>query len=78
MSSVYDLIGGAFAFMDAPFGVHPKDRERALAYRDAAVAANMKWAEVERDIRSYCASFPKVEADKQVERARRLFAGHFE
>ena len=50
MSAIYDQIKGAFAFMDAPFGLHPRDRERAVAYRKAAVAAGLSWADAEADV----------------------------
>ena len=55
MSPVYELVGGAFAHMTAHFGVHPLDRRRAAAYLEAAVEANITWADAEQDIREYLA-----------------------
>lgn len=52
-SKAYHLVAGGFAGMTAPFGVHPKDRERAAAYRDEAVRQGVTWAEAEQDIRTY-------------------------
>ena len=74
MSQIYDQIKGAFAFMDAPFAVHPKDQQRAAAYRDAAVAAGLSWADAENDVRAYAAeqSWTAAETEKQVERAARF------
>ena len=74
MSSLYDQIKGGFAFMDAPFGVHPRDRERALAYRDAAVAAGLGWADAEADVRAYAAEkgWTADLTEEQVGRARKL------
>jgi hypothetical protein len=74
VSPVYDLIKGAFAFMDAPFGLHPRDRERAVAYRKAAIAAGLTWADAEADVRAYGASkgWTPAETQKQVDRAAKL------
>lgn len=74
MSPIYDQIKGAFAFMDAPFGLHPRDRERAVAYRKAAVAAGLTWADAEGDVRAYAATkgWTPAETQKQVERAGKL------
>ena len=74
MSVLYDQIKGGFAFMDAPFGLHPNDRKRAVAYRKAAVAAGLTWADAEADVRAYAAAkgWTAEETAKQVERARKL------
>lgn len=74
MSALYDQIKGAFAFMEAPFGVHPKDRERAVAYRRAAVAAGLRWADAEVDVRAYAAEkgWDPAFTEEQVKRARKL------
>ena len=53
MSEVFYLIGGAFAGMTAPFAVHPNDRARAFRYLEAAMQANIAWADAEADIRAY-------------------------
>ena len=74
MSSVSHLIGGGFAHMDAPFGVHPRDRERAVAYRKAAAAAGVSWAEAEQDVRDYAAArgWTAEATEAQVKRAEKL------
>jgi hypothetical protein len=53
MSSVGNLIGGAFSHGTAPFAVHPLDAERAFNYLDAARKAKISWADAEDDIRQY-------------------------
>lgn len=74
-SSVYEKLGGAFAFMTAPFGVHPKDRERAEPYRDAAIAAGLQWNNIEADIREYLATHRATSdfVEDQVGRAKKFF-----
>ncbi|ARS26972.1 hypothetical protein [Sphingomonas sp. KC8] len=52
-SPIYEQVGGGFAFMSAPFAVHPKDKERAHAYRSAAAKAGLSWLQVEADVRAY-------------------------
>ncbi|RUW59176.1 hypothetical protein [Mesorhizobium sp. M4B.F.Ca.ET.049.02.1.2] len=47
------LVAGGFAYMDASFAVHPKDRERALLYMQEALAAGLSWHEVERQLIAY-------------------------
>ena len=78
MSIIYEQVRGAFAFMDAPFGVHPRDHERALVYRDAAMGAGLSWADAADDIRTYAAEqrwSPEKTAD-QIARARRFLTPH--
>lgn len=72
MSSVSHLIGGAFAFMDAPFAVHPNDRRRAAEYLTEALAAHVRWHEAEHDIRDYLASkgCDAARIQKEVDAAR--------
>lgn len=74
MSPIYDKIKGGFAFMNAPFGLHPNDRERAVEYRKAALAAGLKWADAEGDVRAYAASkgWTAEETEKQVAWAVKL------
>lgn len=74
MSPVYHLISGGCAHMDAPFGLHPRDRERAVAYRKAAAAAGVSWAAAEQDVRDYAASkgWNAETTEKQVKRAEKL------
>lgn len=74
MSSISSLIGGAFAFMEAPFGLHPRDRERAAEYLVAALEAGLTWADAEQDIRDYGASkgWKPAEVQKQVDRGAKL------
>ncbi|MDO9223585.1 MAG: hypothetical protein Q7U20_07725 [Caulobacter sp.] len=74
MSALYDKIKGGFAFMEAPFGVHPRDRERAVEYRKAAKEMGLTWRDAEEDVRRYCAEqgWNDVETQKQVERAKKL------
>ena len=74
MSAIYDQIKGAFAFMDAPFGLHPRDRERAVAYRKAAVAAGLTWADAEADVRAYATAkgWTAAQTQEQVARAEKL------
>lgn len=71
-SPVYDLVGGAFAHLTAPFASHPLDRQRAFSYLAAAIQQNVSWAQAEQDIRHYLASqgcTPDY-IDDEVERAR--------
>lgn len=74
MSVLYDQIKGGVVFMDAPFGLHPNDRKRAVAYRKAVVAAGLSWADAEADVRAYAASkgWTAEETAKQAARARIL------
>ncbi len=74
-SPVYGKVGGAFAFMTAPFAVHPNDRKRAEEYRDAATAAGLQWPDIEADIREYLATHKVTPdfMDEQVSRARKFF-----
>jgi hypothetical protein len=73
-SPLYNLIKGAFAFMDAPFGLHPADRKRAVEYRKQAAASGLTWADAEDDVRTYAASkgWTAAETEKQVLRAKKL------
>jgi hypothetical protein len=74
MSSASNLIGGAFAHLTAPFAVHPNDRKRAVAYLEAAVAANVDWPDAENDIRDYLKLNGCNDATirKEIDRARPL------
>jgi hypothetical protein len=56
MSSIYDLVGGGFAHMTAPYAVHPLDRQRAAEYLSAALKANIQWHQAKQDIQAYLAS----------------------
>jgi hypothetical protein len=80
MSPVYDQIKGAFAFLEAPFGVHPNDHRRALEYGDAAVAAGLSWADVVGDVRAYCATqhWDEATTQKQVDRATKILRKRFD
>lgn len=71
------LIGGAFAFMDAPFAVHPKDEERAYDYRERAKLAGLNWSDVERHMNLYMdsQSIEPAAQNKQMARAREFFQG---
>ncbi len=47
------LIGGGFAWLDAPFALHPNDETRASMMIEEMQAAGVSWAEAERAIREY-------------------------
>lgn len=68
------LIGGGFAYMDAPFGLHPNDEKRALLMVEEMQAAGVSWAEAEGAIQEYLASqgVTGVKMEKQMERVRKL------
>lgn len=51
-----NLIGGGFAYMSAPFGVHPRDNERAREYRAQAEAARLGWGTIEEHLNAYAAT----------------------
>lgn len=68
------LIGGGFAWMDAPFALHPNDETRALIMIEEMQAAAVNWDEAERAIWEYLVS-QGVTGDKmerQIERVREL------
>ncbi len=73
-SSVYHLLSGGFSGGNAPFGLHPKDKERAQAYFSAAYNAGLQWPDIESDIRHYLAKHNAKldEIEKQLERARAM------
>lgn len=47
------LLAGGFAFMTAPFGVHPKDRERAEEMYHFALRSGVSPTEILSEARSY-------------------------
>lgn len=77
-SPTFDLLSGGFAHMDAPFGLHPKDRERAQLYRTAAKRAGLRWADVEADVRAYARrqSWTEAKLIDELVRVRKFMAGH--
>jgi hypothetical protein len=76
MSSIYHLIGGAFAhgadFGSAPFAGHPMDRIRAAKYLKGALMAKMCWSDAEKDIRDYLQvhGYDAARIQQEVDRAR--------
>ncbi len=55
MNNWIQLIGGGFAHMDAPFGAHPRDKERAHEYRQAARDAHLDWPSIQGHFDAYAA-----------------------
>jgi len=51
-----DQVGGPFAFLTAPFGVHHNDNERAFALLAELRTADATWAEVNFEFRNYLQS----------------------
>jgi len=51
-----DHVGGPFSFQTAPFGIHPKDDERAFALLEELRAADASWEEVNLEFRNYLKS----------------------
>jgi hypothetical protein len=60
----------------APFGVHPNDRRRALAWAESLQQRGLKWSDAESQIVAYLRSTGSLpqEIARQVERARSLIA----
>lgn len=60
--------------MDAPFGLHPYDKKRAVEYRKAAVSAGLTWADAEQDLRAYAAEkgWSPAFTEEQVRRAMKI------
>ena len=71
MANWEQLIGGGFAHMDAPFAVHPSDKQRAKLYRDEAKAANLDWPAVEGHVDGY-ADKKGWTNDKRAEEKKRV------
>lgn len=69
------MIGGAFAYMDAPFAVHPRDAERARDYRAEARAHGLAWSDIERHLTLYMEkkSFAADAKAKSMKLARKFF-----
>ena len=69
------LIGGGFAFMSAPFAVHPMDAERAREYRQQAKMHGLEWGDIQRHLSAYMdqKSFTVEAKAKELERARKFF-----
>ena len=64
------LIGGGFAHMDAPFALHPSDKQRAKAYRDEAKVANLGWSDVEAHVDAYADKKGWTDDKRSEEKAR--------
>jgi hypothetical protein len=68
------LIGGGFSHMEAPFGMHANDEERAFAYLTAAREAGLSWEDAERHLNEYMRrkGFTADVAAKEHARAEKL------
>lgn len=73
------LIGGGFAFVEAPFAVHSLDKDRAREYRKQAKAASLTWEDVQGHLTAYLdgKSISDAGRAQQMEWARKFFKGHF-
>jgi len=71
------LIGGGFAYLTAPFAVHPKDRERAIVYLDSAIAHGLTVTDAVEHAREYLRSAQgwPVDIDKQLRLVEQFFTG---
>lgn len=72
-------IGGGFAHMRALFAVHPRDRERAIAYLEKANAEGLGWADIRQQLLEYMKAerFPAEEIDRNLNRADTLHSEQF-
>lgn len=69
-----ELVGGGFAYLTAPFAVHPNDHVRAMEYLDALVSERKTWGDAEAQIRAYLSGKGVAASviDTEVARARPL------
>lgn len=71
------LIGGGFAFLTAPFAVHPLDRNRAKKYLKKAKAHGLTISDAVAHAKKYlskAAGWPTDEAE-QILRVEKFFEG---
>ena len=74
MQASEKLVSGCFAHMTAPFGRHPKDEQRAKAYRAALAHDGKTWQEAEAQIRVYLETtfgWP-TSLEAEIEKARKF------
>lgn len=75
MKTSEELVGGAFAYMEAPFAVHPNDSARALEWLKALIEEGKTWADAEQQIKDYFnAKGMPMRAVEECKRAKPMIA----
>ena len=72
------LAGGGFAFMSAPFAVHPLDKRRAVAFREEAKMAGLDWPAVAGHVDAWAEreGWSDTKRAEEMARVQKFMKGH--